>query len=65
MTVIVFNAKGKPFWKSVTTNEFREMQKKDCLFTDFDKDWFRKPLTKGVNYWTKAINLSQGLEFSG
>lgn len=50
MTVIVFNAKGKPFWKSVTTNEFREMQKKDCLFTDFDKDWFRKPLTKGVNY---------------
>ena len=50
MTVIMFDNKGKAFWKSVSTNEFREMQKKDCLYTKEDKNWFRKPLTKGVNY---------------
>lgn len=48
MTVIVFS-NGRPFWKNIPTSEFLQIQKKDCLFTEFDKNWFRKPLTKGVN----------------
>lgn len=50
MTVITFDANGKAFWKSISTNAFREIQKKECHFTKQDKEWFRKPLAKGVDY---------------
>lgn len=47
MTLITFDANGRPLWKIVKTSEHNRhhVEFNRCEFTTFDLAWFKRPLS--------------------